>query len=84
MGTIELLAVLIFLLKSYFTPGAAVNPELLSKVTLFWLVLILEIYTVLPLTTLLPSLSRISTESPIFKLDRSILLVKVKLLISSI
>ena len=81
IGTTELLAVLIFLLKSYFTPDSGVKTRLF-KITEFSDSLILKIYA--EDTTLLASLSRISILSPIFKLDLSILLVKVKLLIFSI
>ena len=61
IGTTELLALLILLLKSYFTPGIAVKPALLSKVTefLFSNLVIFETYGRSSLidTTLLVSLS---------------------------
>ena len=83
IGTIVLFAVLIFRLKSYFTPFWGENPESSIK-TLFCENVIFEIYAPDEETTLLVSLSKISTSSPIFKLDLSIGLFKVKLLIFSI
>ena len=73
-----LFAVLIFRLKSYFTPFFAENPESSIK-TLFCENVIFEMYAPDEETTLLVSLSKISTSSPIFKLDLSIGLFKVKL-----
>ena len=85
IGTNKLLALLIFLLKSYFTPDLGVKTRLFKSI-LFSDSIILEIYAIFVLDdlTILVSLSRISTLSPIFKLDLSMLLVKVKLLIFSI
>ena len=83
IGTTVLFAVLIFLLKSYCTPFSGVNIKL-SRITLFSSDIISEIYALEDDTILLVSLSKISTSSPIFKLDLSILLFKVKLLIFSI
>ena len=45
IGTMVLFAVLIFLLKSYFAPISAENPELLLISTLFSAIIISEIYT---------------------------------------
>ena len=83
IGTNVLFAVLIFLLKSYFTSFSAVKVKS-SRVTLFSANVISEIYAPDEDTALLVSLSKISTLSPIFKLDLSIGLVRVKLLIFSI
>ena len=78
-----LFAVLIFLLKSYCTPVSAVKVKL-SIITLFSETIIFEIYAPDEDTTLLVSLSKISTSSPTFKLDLSIGLLRVLLLIFSI
>ena len=83
IGTTVLFAVLIFLLKSYCTPFSGVNIKL-SRITLFSSDVISKIYALEDDTILLVSLSKISTSSPIFKLDLSIRLFKVKLLIFSI
>ena len=83
IGTTVLFAVLIFLLKSYCTPFSAVKVKL-SRITLFSETIIFEIYAPDEDTTLLVSLSKISTSSPIFKLDLSIGLLRVLLLIFSI
>ena len=84
IGTVSLFAVLIFLLISYFTSFFGENPELLLMSTLFSADIIFEIYAPDEDTTLLVSLSKISTSSPIFKLDLSMGLFKVKLPIFSI
>ena len=83
IGTTVLFALLTFLLKSYFTSFSAVKVKS-SRVTLFSANTMPEIYAPDEDTTLLVSLSKISTSSPIFKLDLSIGLFKVKLLIFSI
>ena len=56
-----LFAVLIFLLKSYFAPISAENPELLLISTLFYASIISEIYAPDDETTILVSLFKIST-----------------------
>ena len=65
IGTNVLFAVLIFLLISYWTPFSAVKFKL-SRVTLFSSDIMDEIYAPEDDTTILLSLSKISTSSPIF------------------